>query len=56
LVDQPPEVWFEDGFPSGGLIAPRQMYAEFLVNRLALRKDFEQQADYLRVHGICEEK
>jgi hypothetical protein len=56
LVDQPPEVWFEDGYPTGSLIAPRQMYAEFLSNRLSLRKDFEQHADYLRIHGTCEEK
>lgn len=56
IVEQPPEIWFQDGFPSGGRVDPRQMYVEFLVHRLSVRKDFERHADHLRIHGACEER
>jgi hypothetical protein len=56
IVDQPPEIWIQDGFPKWSVIEPRQMYAELLTHRLTLRRDFEQHADYLRIHGTCKER
>jgi len=53
IAGQPPEPWIQAGFPPGGPIDARQMYVEFLVHRLSLRKDFERHADHLRIHGVC---
>jgi hypothetical protein len=56
LAASVPESWFEQAFPGGFLTDPRQVYLDFIAHRLTLRQEFEQNADDLRLNGICLER